>query len=84
MGFRKNGHRDRGTHKGESYVTMYGLEKWINQCQACQARGYNPDMPDEVAQNWYQRGGFAALYVRKTFKPLPLDGMGLCEVCQRR
>lgn len=83
MGFRHNGHRDRTTHKGEEYVKMYRLEKWINQCLNCQHRGYNPEMPDEVAQNSYGRGSFAARYVKSQFKPLPLDENGLCEMCRK-
>ena len=81
MGFRSQ-HRDRSTNKGEEYVKLYRLEKWINQCLGCQARGYNPDMPDEVAQNKYGRGGFCAQYIRHQFKPLPLHN-GLCEMCRR-
>jgi len=84
MGFRHKGHRERNQDKGEDYVTLYRLEKWINQCIGCQARGYKPDMPDEVAQNKYGRGTTAARYVRAKFRPLALDENGLCETCRRK
>lgn len=80
--------RTRFRHKGEEYVSTYRNkgEKWINQCVQCQARGYKPDMPDIVMEGHFygDRGGFAARYIRKYFKPLALDERGLCEVCSNR
>ena len=84
MGFRRKGHQERHHDKGEDYVSLYRLEKWINQCVGCQARGYKPDMPDEVAQNKYKRGAYVAQYIRGKFSPLALDENGLCEVCRRK
>jgi hypothetical protein len=77
MGFNL-GHRDRATHKGDEYVKMYRLEKWINQCIRCQARGHKLDMPDDIGHN-----GFAAKYIRSKFRPLSLDQNGLCDLCQK-
>lgn len=85
-------HRDRQTDKGEEYIRSYpGLQKWINQCVNCQTRGYDPDrMPDSVGfvsnyakRNNWDSGKYTARYIRKFFKPLPLDDCGLCQMCSR-
>lgn len=80
--------RSRFRHKGEEYVRTYRKgEKWINQCVCCQARGYDPDMPDIIMQSHFygdRADGFAARYLKKHFKPLALDERGLCEVCSKR
>lgn len=83
MPFRNVKHSDRSTHKGEEFVTLYGLHKWIVQCGGCQARGHRPDMPTEVAQNGAGRGEMVAAHVRKYFPPLALDECGLCDVCRK-
>jgi hypothetical protein len=39
----------RSDTEGESYLTKYPhLLKWMNQCVACQRRGYKPEMPAEI------------------------------------
>lgn len=83
--------RKKNFNKGEEYIrSCPELEKWIKQCVQCQARGYDPDMPDEVgfvSAYWKAKGWknpYTARYIRKYFKPLPLDDCGLCEVCSRK
>jgi len=58
---------------GEGYLRMYPqLNKWINQCVACQTNGYKPEMPEST------KNGFKN--IRKFFNELPLKN-GLCESC---
>ena len=83
-------HYDRSANKGEEYIRSYPeLQRWIKQCGQCQARGYDPNMPDEVgfvSAYWKAKGWpnlHTARYIRKYFKPLALDECGLCEVCSR-
>lgn len=62
---------------GNDYLTMYPkLRQWINQCVACQAQGYKPDMPEDIYP------GIAARNLRRYFTPLEINEMGLCEQCQ--
>lgn len=60
------------------YLTSYPeLERrWLNQCVACQRKGYKPTMPDEI------HPGFAAQNIRRYFGPLEVDEVGLCEECR--
>lgn len=76
---RKYKHRDRSTHKGEEYVQMYKLDKWINQCVQCQARGYKETLLKGIGRV----GEHAANTIRKYFTCLPLNEQGLCEVCAK-
>lgn len=75
MGYFNGPHRDRSTRKrdGERYVRAYKLEKWINRCVRCQDVGYKPDMPD---------GEHTHYHVRRYFRVLPINELGLCERCQ--
>lgn len=83
--------RKKNFNKGEEYIRSYPeLQRWIKQCVRCQARGYDPDMPDcvgFVSSYWKAKGWMnthTARYIRKYFKPFPLDDCGLCEMCSRK
>jgi hypothetical protein len=62
----------------EDTIRQYGsgAARRVNQCAACQKRGYKPAMPDEI-----KRVGIIVRDLRKHLEPLPLDDAGLCELC---
>ena len=63
---------------GESYLEMYPkLRKWINQCIACHAKGYKPELPEDIYP------GVAAKNLRRYFKELSLSESGLCSNCDQ-
>jgi hypothetical protein len=64
--------------KGEEYLQMYPERtgRWMNQCVACQRKGYKPDMPDDIYP------GYLARNLRKYFEPLDVDESGMCEPCR--
>ena len=62
---------------GNYYLTMYPkLRQWINQCAACQAQGYKPEMPGDIY------AGVAAQNLRRYFRSLEVNELGFCEQCQ--
>jgi hypothetical protein len=65
----------------EGTVRQYGSRaaRWVNQCAACQKKGYKPEMPNELT-----RGGTIIRDLRKYLEPLPLDDAGLCELCSTK
>jgi len=64
--------------EGKSYLQIYPeLRKWINQCVACQREGYKPNMPEDIFP------GVAAENIRKYFRELELNEIGLCSICAR-
>lgn len=66
-------HRRKNENDGIQYIQKYPhLKKWINQCVCCQATGYKPDMPKHDA----------AYNIKKFFKPLAINELGLCDVCE--
>lgn len=65
-----SGFNYRNGHHPEDWVRQY--QKWIVQCQGCQIMGYRHDLPEHYSFN----------VVRKVFKPLTLNGNGLCEMCE--
>ena len=68
-------------NKGEEYLKKFPkLNKWINQCLCCGEKGYRPDMPERIS---VFEGAMDTLYIKKYFKPLPLNEAGLCEVCAK-
>lgn len=65
--------------EGEIYLKSYPeLERrWINQCVACQRKGYKPSMPRIIYP------GYAAQNLRRYFDPLDVDELSLCEQCRQ-
>lgn len=64
---------------GEYFLTQNPkLEKWINRCLSCNAVGYKPEMPERL-RDIETRG-----WLRRYFRPLPVDKCGLCESCRRQ
>jgi len=56
--------------EGELWISKYPqFRKWINECIACHAKGYKPDMPSH--------------HVRGYFNPLLIDELGLCSQCAK-
>jgi hypothetical protein len=67
-----------GSNSGERYLRKYpALERWMNQCHLCQARGYKPELPTQI----HADPTFADKNLRAYFKPLALDELGRCEEC---
>ena len=67
-----------GMRDGDLYLRMYPqLEKWLNQCLACQRRGYKPELPSQI------HPGVAAQHLREYFDELPLNQDGLCHQCAK-
>jgi hypothetical protein len=64
--------------KADLYLRQYPhLHQWVNVCGGCGARGYKPDLPDNIYP-WFS---VAADNLRSYFRPLGLNEMGLCEQC---
>jgi hypothetical protein len=69
--------------EGEDYLRMYPqLRKWINQCTACQAIGYKLELPLELSTYGGETSA-AARKIRRFFNVLPLNDIGLCDVCKK-
>jgi hypothetical protein len=64
---------------GDDYLAMYPTleRRWINQCVACQRKGYKPELPDTLSGK-----SAAAANLRMYFTELALDEHGLCEQCR--
>ncbi|MBV9468104.1 MAG: hypothetical protein JOZ57_02530 [Abitibacteriaceae bacterium] len=63
--------------EGQDYLMMYPkLRQWINQCVACQTQGYKPEMPEQIYP------GVASRNLRRYFRPLAVDELGLCKQCR--
>ncbi|MFA7236842.1 MAG: hypothetical protein WC058_08260 [Phycisphaeraceae bacterium] len=63
----------------DKYLQQYpGLAKWVQTCAACGARGYRPDLPENI----YPHPNVGAQHLRRMFEPLELDDRGLCEQCR--
>lgn len=66
-------------NEGEEYLDAFPkLRKWINECCACHQKGYDPNMPDKIT---VVEGSLEVYFIKKHFKPLPLNEDGLCEQC---
>ena len=65
-------------NQGEEYIEAFPkFKKWINECACCHSKRYDPSMPDQISE------GLGSYYIKKYFKPMPLNEDGICEVCQR-
>lgn len=66
---------------GEDYINSFPkLKKWINECVCCHEKGYNPSMPKKITTT---DGSLEVYFIKKYFKPLPLNQDCLCEQCAR-
>lgn len=66
-------------NEGEEYIKAFPkFKKWINECEKCHFRGYDPNIPDQITP-----GGLGTYFIKKYFQPLPLDKNGLCEQCSK-
>ncbi|MCC6486436.1 MAG: hypothetical protein IT364_02970 [Candidatus Hydrogenedentes bacterium] len=71
---------ERHGHEGDRYLEQYPkLQKWINQCLLCGARGYEPCVPDEIMP-WPTA---ATRILKRFFPPLAVHENGHCEVCAK-
>lgn len=72
--------KNRFENKGDEYIDSFPkLKKWIVECRACHLKGYRPDMPEHVL-NEFSYDGFL---VRKYFDPLEINENGLCDICSK-
>jgi hypothetical protein len=63
------------------YFKMYpDLQKWVNSCPFCGARGRKPEMPDAIGGG---HSKIAANNVRKMLPVLEVDASGFCLTCSR-
>lgn len=71
---------------GPDYLLQYPkLNKWMNTCICCGTTGYKPDMPEVLTTRWGQgeHETEGAYNIRKYFRPLNVNEIGLCENCAR-
>ena len=65
----------------DQYLGMYPqLQKWINHCPLCGARGRKSDMPDAISGT---EGNTAAHHLKRMLPALEVDEDGFCMVCSR-
>lgn len=66
---------------GLDYIRMYPrLMKWINTCSGCGAIGHKPELPEQITR----KGGqwtVCAQNLRRFFKELVVNDVGLCGIC---
>jgi len=68
----------RQKSEADLYLRQYPeLHQWLNVCGVCGARGYKPDLPDNI----YPWANVSADHLRAYFRPLSLNEAGLCEQC---
>ncbi len=68
-------------YEGEEYINAFPrFKKWINECLCCHEKGYNPSMPDKITT---VDGSLEVYFIKKYFKPLPLNEDGLCAHCEK-
>lgn len=68
-------------NNGEDYINSFPtLKKWINECNCCHRRGYNPDMPERISSF---TGSLDTYYIKKYFEPLPINEDGICPYCEQ-
>ena len=65
----------------DQYLGMYpGLQKWVNLCPLCGARGRKPEMPDSISS---VNGNIAAHTLRRMLPVLEVNEDGFFLVCAR-
>ena len=70
-----------GKKKIDQYLGMYPhLQKWVNHCPVCGARGRKPEMPDSIGS---LNGKIAADNLKRMLPVLELDEDGFCLICSR-
>jgi len=63
----------------DEYLRRFpGIAKWLQTCVGCGARGYRPDLPENI----YPHRSAGAKNLRRMFQPLALNKLGFCEQCQ--
>ena len=69
-----------GKFDGDAYLQHYpDLLRWLNICKGCGARGYKPELPNNI----YPHFNVAADNLRKYFQPLQVNEMGHCQQCTK-
>lgn len=64
--------------KTDQYLQMFPkLEKWVNHCPICGARGRKPEMPETIGE------GMAAHNLRQMLPVLEMGESGFCLTCAR-
>ena len=64
--------------KGEEYIRKFPkFKRWINECVCCHKKGYDPSIPEKLGD------GLGVYYIKKYYKPLELNEIGLCSVCSK-
>ncbi len=53
------------------------LRKRVLECPACHRKGYRPDLPVRLGEN------FKAQNIRQYFQPMETDELGFCMTCSR-
>lgn len=67
--------------KGQEYIdTFPKLKKWINECSACNRKGYDPNMPKKITTI---DGSQEVYFIKKYFKPFTVNENGLCATCEK-
>lgn len=76
----------RRKDNGSNYIQQFPqLKKWINTCVCCGESGYDPSLPEVLTSSWGQGEikTVAADHIRKFFKPMCVNELGICEDCQK-
>lgn len=65
----------------DQYFEMYPhLQKWVNICPICGARGRKPEMPESIGS---MHGEIAAQNLKRMLPVLEVDRYGFCLTCAR-
>ena len=71
---------------GDGYLKEFPeLQKWMNTCICCGAKGYSPEMPEKITGR-DSHGEYATIKaeaIRHYFSPLKVNELSMCEVCER-
>ncbi len=52
-------------------------KKFLNQCVVCQEIGYDPEKIEA------KEGRYFKVYIQKYWHALPVNDLGICEICER-